>query len=77
MNIDDFKDIAPIEDSEFKARMAELVDEPAFEHAVRFVMPDVDYQAFTQQLRQISTKDELQQDKLGNDIQRCRKLPDK
>ncbi|MDE5573529.1 MAG: 1-acyl-sn-glycerol-3-phosphate acyltransferase [Muribaculaceae bacterium] len=60
MNIDDFKDIAPIEDSEFKARMAELVDEPAFENAVKFVMPDVDYQAFAQQLRLIESKDELQ-----------------
>lgn len=61
MTIDDFKDIAPYNDSEFKERMAELVAEPAFEQALKYVLPNVDYQAFAAQLKSISSKNELQQ----------------
>ena len=60
MTIDDFKDIAPYNDSDFRDRMAELVTEPGFEHAVKYVMPHVDYQAFVEQLKSIGSKNELQ-----------------
>lgn len=44
--VDPFKDIAPYPYDEFRSRMARLADEEGFEHAVRYVMPEVDYAAF-------------------------------
>ena len=32
----DFSDIAPFGDDEFKSKMAQLVNEPGFEHAVKY-----------------------------------------
>lgn len=60
MTYDDFSDIAPFDDSQFQSRMAQLVTEPGFEHAVRWVMPDVDYQAFAQKLKAIKTQETFQ-----------------
>lgn len=56
----DFKDIAPFDDSQFQEKMAQLVKEPGFENAVRYVMPDVDYPQMAAELCSIKTKDELQ-----------------
>ncbi|MCH5346364.1 MAG: acyltransferase [Muribaculaceae bacterium] len=58
----DFADIAPYEDSEFAARMRSLVEEPGFEHAVRFVMPEVDYQEFVNRLKQVPNNERFQLD---------------
>ncbi|MCM1348147.1 MAG: acyltransferase [Firmicutes bacterium] len=49
----DFKDIAPYSDAEFKERMANLVKEPGFEHAVKYVMPDVDFPEFCKMLCEV------------------------
>lgn len=49
----DFKDIEPYSDEEFRSKMAELVTEPGFEHAVKWVMPDVDFPEFTKMLLQV------------------------
>ena len=46
MEHDRFADIRPYDDHLFKEKIAKLVREPGFEHAVRYVMPDVDYEAF-------------------------------
>ena len=40
---EEFKDIAPYDDSDFSATMARLVKEPGFENAIKYVMPDADY----------------------------------
>ncbi|MBD5350363.1 MAG: acyltransferase [Bacteroides sp.] len=56
----DFSDIAPFDDSEFSAKMNLLVDEPGFEHAVRYVMPDVDFAEFVKTLRSIPDKETFQ-----------------
>ena len=60
MTNEDFKDIAPFDDSEVQQAMNTLVKEPGFEHAVRYVMPDVDYDKFCAQLCQLRTKYEFQ-----------------
>lgn len=60
MTKEDFRDIAPFDDSEFKEKMASLVNEPGFEHAVKYVLPMVDYPAFVQQLLTIESKDAFQ-----------------
>lgn len=56
----DFKDIAPFDDSEFSEKMAQLVKEPGFEHAVRYVMPQIDFDGFVQSLLKIHDKHTLQ-----------------
>lgn len=57
---EEYKDIAPYEDHEFEDKMKELVKEPGFEHAVRYVMPDVDYAEFAGELLKATTKNEFQ-----------------
>ncbi len=57
---EEFADISPYDDSEFKEKMANLVQEPGFEHAVRYVMPDVDFPAFVAKLCSIDTKSDFQ-----------------
>lgn len=60
MTKEEFKDIAPFDDSEFKEKMATLVTEPGFEYAVRYVLPMVDYPAFVDQLLAIDNKNTFQ-----------------
>ena len=57
---EEFRDIAPIDDREFKQRMSQLVKEPGFEHAVKFVMPDVNFPEFVKGLCQIENKRDFQ-----------------
>lgn len=58
--MEDFKDICPIDDSEFKQNIAKMIDEPGFKHAVSYVLPMVDYPAFSRQLLALDTKDAFQ-----------------
>jgi len=57
---EEFKDIAPYDDSEFGEAMARLVNEPGFENAIRYVMPDTSYKELVQQLLLINSKEEFQ-----------------
>lgn len=57
----DFTDIAPFDNDIFHAKMEQLVDEPGFENAVKFVLPDINYNDFRSQLLTIQGKEELQQ----------------
>lgn len=56
----EFDDIRPFYDREFHDKMKVLVKEPKFEHAVRYVMRDVDYDAFCQQLLALNNKKDFQ-----------------
>ncbi len=56
----EFEDIRPFYDSEFHDKMKELVKEPKFEHAVRYVLRDIDYDAFCQQLLALDNKKDFQ-----------------
>lgn len=49
----DFKDIEPYGDMEFSQKMAGLVTEPGFEHAIKWVMPDADFPEFAKMLCQV------------------------
>ncbi len=57
---EEFNDIAPIEDEQFPEKLAALVKEPGFEHAVRWVLPDTDYEEFAKKFASIKGKEELQ-----------------
>ncbi|MDE7426847.1 MAG: acyltransferase [Muribaculaceae bacterium] len=61
----EFQDIAPYNDSNFKDKLAALVREPGFEHAVRYVMPQVDYPAFVEQLLSITRQKDFQTQVMG------------
>lgn len=51
-----FSDIAPVDDSNFHDNMARMVKEPGLEHAVKYVLPDVDYPEFVRTLLNIRDK---------------------
>ncbi len=58
---EEFKDIAPIDDCDFNEKITQLVKEPGFEHAIRYVMPDVDYPKFVEGLLRINNKRDFQE----------------
>lgn len=57
---EEYKDIAPYEDHEFENKMRDLVKEPGFEHAVKYVMPDVNYEDFCKELLKVTTQHDFQ-----------------
>lgn len=57
---EEFKDISPISDNDFHHKMSVLIKEPGFEHAVKYVMPDVDFSKFSDELLKIYSKNEFQ-----------------
>lgn len=61
----EFSDIAPYDDHQYHGKLSRLVKEPGFEHAVRYVMPDVDYPEFVKQLLKVSTQHQFQTDVMG------------
>jgi len=60
MSSDEFKDIAPYQDEIFRSKVAELIKEPDFRHAVEYVMPDVDFDEFSRKLLTINNSDDFQ-----------------
>ncbi len=62
---DPFADIRPYDDHQFKEKIEALVREPGFEHAVRYVMPDVDYGEFVKNLLTVETQDDFQVKVMG------------
>ncbi len=56
-----FSDIAPFDDGvDFHDHIAKLVAEPQFQHAVKWVMPDVDYEQFARHLLSVDSQDAFQ-----------------
>lgn len=61
----EFADIAPYGDLQFKEKLEALVKEPGFEHAVKYVMPDIDYPRFVEQLVSLQTQRDFQTHVMG------------
>lgn len=59
-NIIDFSDIAPYDDAVFKEKMAQLVKEPGFLHAVGYTMPQEAIPALIDELLKIDNKHDFQ-----------------
>ncbi len=59
-SIEQFDDIRPYDDHQFREKISALVREPGFEHAVRYVMPDVDYNEFVAQLITVESQMDFQ-----------------
>ncbi len=60
MTPQEYQDIAPYDSELFAEKINDIIKEPGFEHAVRYVMPDVDYPVFCQQLLAVKAPDEFQ-----------------
>lgn len=61
----EFEDIAPYNDAQYREKIAQLVKEPGFEHAVRYVLPDVDYQEFVKELLMVNDQHDFQYKVMG------------
>lgn len=53
---EEFKDIAPFTDANFKEKLNELVKEPGFKHAIQYIIKDVDYDAFVKSLLNVDSQ---------------------
>lgn len=60
-----FSEMAPYRGQAFIDAMQRLVKDPGFEHAVRYVMPDVDYPEFVKSLLQVRDQNEFQTKIMG------------
>lgn len=61
MTDQEFNDIAPFDDGpHFHQHIARLVGEPQFQHAVKWVLPGVDYQEFANTLLECHTQEDFQ-----------------
>lgn len=56
----DYSEIAPYDDEHFAENIEKLVAAPGFEHAVRWVLPDIEYTEFTKVLRSCKGKNDFQ-----------------
>lgn len=61
----EFEDIAPYNDAQYREKIAQLVKEPGFEHAVRYVLPDVDYPEFVKELLMVNDQHDFQYKVMG------------
>lgn len=62
---EEFQDIAPYDDYVYQQKIASLVREPGFEHAVRFVMPGIDYPEFVDNLLKVKNQFDFQYNVMG------------
>lgn len=62
---EEFREIAPYDDELFHQKLEELVREPGFENAVKYIMPKVDYDAFIENLLSVETQDDFQVKVMG------------
>lgn len=57
---EEFKDIAPYTDNEFREKARQLVDQPDFQQAVKYINPQLDYEQFKNQLLNVKDQHEFQ-----------------
>lgn len=60
MNKQDFSDIAPFDDSDFRAHILNLVEQPEFANAVTWVFPELDFATFAERLKLVDSQESFQ-----------------
>lgn len=60
MQSDKFKDIAPLEDFEVKQTIQDLLVDPGFIHAVKYILPNVDWDEFCEEMSSYNSKYDFQ-----------------
>lgn len=61
-----FTDIAPYYDGNFFDRLEKLIKKPGFENAIKYIMPDVNYDSFCNSLLNVEIIDDFQRKIVGN-----------
>lgn len=69
----EFEDIAPYDDSMFKEKIKSLVEEPGFENAVKYVLPNVDYKALVEHLLSVDNQNQFQRQVMGGVLETLEK----
>lgn len=73
MIAEEYRDIAPFEDEQFAEKMEKLLQDPGFENAIRYILPDADFNQLAALLRTIRTKEEFQQKVMLSILERLEK----
>lgn len=60
MNNEKFLDIAPIEDKDVKQTIQEILVDPGFIHAVKYILPDIDWGEFSAEMSRYNSKFDFQ-----------------
>lgn len=68
MNNNKFDDIAPLYDHEIKPVIQELLTDPGFEHAVKYIMPNISWEEFSEAMSQYETKHHFQSTVIYNTV---------
>lgn len=55
-----FDDIAPLPEEAVKQAIKDLLVDPGFKHAVQYIMPDIDWNEFSQQMLSFNSRKEFQ-----------------
>lgn len=55
-----FDDIAPLYDHEVKQAIQDILVDPGFQHAVKYIMPEIDWVEFSAEMSKYATKKEFQ-----------------
>ena len=55
-----FDDIAPLYDHEVKQAIQDILIDPGFQHAVKYIMPEIDWAEFSAEMSKYATKKEFQ-----------------
>jgi len=55
-----FDDIAPLYDHEVKQAIQDILVDPGFQHAVRYIMPDINWDEFSAEMSKYETKEQFQ-----------------
>lgn len=55
-----FDDIAPLYDHEVEQAIKDILVDPGFQHAVRYIMPDINWDDFSAEMSTYKTKEEFQ-----------------
>lgn len=61
-----FQDIAPYTDSEYREGIEKLSSEEGFEHAMRYIMPEIDFEAFKRHLLSVDNIEAFQRKIAGD-----------
>ncbi|WP_029905479.1 hypothetical protein [Prevotella sp. 10(H)] len=55
-----FDDIAPLYDYEVEQAIKDILVDPGFQHAVRYIIPDIDWDEFSAEMLRYKTKEQFQ-----------------
>ncbi|MCI5978671.1 MAG: acyltransferase [Bacteroidales bacterium] len=70
----EFADIAPYNETNYYDKLVALTHEPGFEHAIRYIMPDIDYEAFCRDIVSVGSQREFQERVMGRFLANLEKL---